>query len=153
MFLNFSWTCISFTPNFLYSVYLPQRILLDFPFVTSLASCNFKVVNIDHHKHWNTIVLQFMISQANDFDHISCNYDTIYSEKCLSSNCCVDISIQTWLKNECIRRIHWRKLSSSFFLEKECLYSRLKKIFASKRYFVMSPIKHNICRLNWTVNL
>ena len=31
---------------------------------------------------YNATVLQFTISQENDFDHIPCSYDTIYSEKC-----------------------------------------------------------------------
>ena len=35
------WTILSSSHNFLYSVYHPQRILLDFPSVTSLASCHF----------------------------------------------------------------------------------------------------------------
>ena len=41
-----------------------------------------------------------MISQENDFDHIYCNYDTIYSEKCLLSINCADISLETRLKND-----------------------------------------------------
>ena len=32
-------------------------------------------------KHSNTIVLQFIISQKNNFVRIFSNYDTIYSEK------------------------------------------------------------------------
>ena len=34
-------TVLFSSSNFLYSVYLPHRVLLDFPFVISLASCHF----------------------------------------------------------------------------------------------------------------
>ena len=46
------------------------------------------------YNNWNLILSQFMISQENDFDLISCNYDTIYSEKNLLSIFC-DISVET----------------------------------------------------------
>ena len=37
-------TVLFSSPNFLYSVYLPQRILLNFPYVSSLASVPFFIV-------------------------------------------------------------------------------------------------------------
>ena len=51
----------------------------------------------------------------NDFDHIYLNYDTIFSKQCCLSIYCVNNSVESWLKNDCIGRIHWRKWSSSYY--------------------------------------
>ena len=52
-------------------------------------------------------------------------YDSIYIEKCSLFICCVDISVETWLKNDCIG-LFTKKISSSYFSK------GLKTTFASK---------------------
>ena len=63
-----------------------------------------------------------MILQENEFDHISYNYDTIYSEKFLLSIYCVDILLETTLlKNDAFTE----EISSSYF-------SKVMLLFASE---------------------
>ena len=61
------------------------------------------------------------------------NYDTSYSDKCLLSIFCVNISSETWLRNDCIERIPWRNV---VILVKECNYSRVKTIQANFFFIV-----------------